>query len=71
MASQRMPRMLERIRRCRHCGIEVDRLPLDYEENPYCASCLGTATERAGQVDLAWQRVGEYAVAMPAARTPR
>jgi len=66
-----MPRMLERIRRCHHCGIEVDRLPLDYEENPYCANCLGAAIEGTREVGLAWQRVGEYAVAMPAARTPR
>ena len=71
MARMRMPRMLERIRRCRHCGLEVDRHPLDYEENPYCASCLNVAVVDARQEDLTWQMVGDYAEAKPTARTHR
>jgi uncharacterized paraquat-inducible protein A len=61
MATRRkLPHMLERIRRCRNCGIEVDRLPLEYEETPYCSQCLVGSVKEIGNTDVMWQKIGQY-----------
>jgi len=71
MPRQKLPYMLERVRRCRHCGIEVDRPPLEYEETPYCANCLSEAVMATGSSDVKWQRVGQYLEATQAGQRHR
>ena len=71
MPKQKLPYMLERIRRCRTCGIEVDRPPLEYEETPYCANCLSEAVTGTGSLDVKWQRVGQYLEVTQAAQKDR
>lgn len=56
--------MLERIRRCRHCGREIEGSPLAYEENPFCRVCLDERT-RAQAREGTLVRRGRYAVFIP------
>jgi uncharacterized paraquat-inducible protein A len=51
----------ERIRRCRHCGAEMETNPLSYEENPYCVRCFDERTRTAtAPGELAWTPRGHY-----------
>jgi uncharacterized paraquat-inducible protein A len=71
MARQKLPRMLERIRRCHRCGIEVERPPLEYEETPYCANCLSEALREREIAGLSLQRVGHYVEITRVEQRPR
>jgi hypothetical protein len=68
MARQKLPYMLERIRRCRRCGVEVDRPSLEYEETPYCANCLSESVKETGSANASWQRNGQYLEVTQSAR---
>lgn len=57
---RRLPFMLERIRRCQTCGVEMDRPPLEYQETPFCANCLSKAVREVGSVNVTWKRNGHY-----------
>ncbi len=70
MARRRLPFILERIRRCRTCGVEIDRPPLEYEEMPYCAKCLKEAIASVGNRDVHWHEVGQYAEPRQAEQRP-
>jgi len=71
MARQRLPFMLERLRRCRLCGIEVNRPALEYEETPYCAKCLSAAVVESGATQAAWRREGHYFKLTPSVQRDR
>lgn len=61
MVGRRAAQILERIRRCKHCGTEMTVTPLAYEENPYCTKCFDERTEAAsGSGELAWRQKGHY-----------
>ena len=60
MRKQALPFMLERIRRCRRCNMEVNRPPLEYEEMPYCARCLSEGAKMGVRAGVRWRRVGNY-----------
>jgi uncharacterized paraquat-inducible protein A len=60
MQKRALPFMLERIRRCRRCHLEVNRPPLEYEEMPYCASCLSKEVKKGARAGVRWRRTGNY-----------
>jgi len=71
MARQKLPFMLEQIRRCRRCGIEVNRPALEYKETPYCAKCLSEAVVESGSTTAVWSRAGRYFKLTPIVQTHR
>lgn len=53
--------LLERVRRCKHCGSEMPVTPLAHTENPYCTKCLDERTQAgSGAGTLSWRRQGHY-----------
>jgi hypothetical protein len=60
-----LPLMLERIRKCQCCGMEVGGTALAYEENPFCKNCLKDRIQKAsvGNNLLSWTERGDYLVA--------
>jgi hypothetical protein len=56
--------ILSRIQRCHQCGREVQRRPLDYEENPFCTVCLAERIDQASPSDgVQWHVKGHYVIA--------
>jgi len=70
MSRRKLPFMLERIRRCRTCGVEVDRPALEFMENPCCTRCLSGSVNR-DQAPVEWCRNGHYMEVTPVEQTRR
>ena len=66
-----MPFMLERVRRCHGCGVEVNRPPLEYAEMPYCANCLSREVKKGTQAGVRWRRIGNYIEIKPGGQRAR
>jgi hypothetical protein len=62
--------MLERIRRCRGCRVEVRRPPLEYEEVPYCSNCLSSGVTQGSVSGVTLKRAGRYIKIKQVARRP-
>jgi hypothetical protein len=52
--------MLERVRRCLHCGREIEGSPLAYRENPYCSSCLSERLKALNAKPTGFRISGSY-----------
>jgi len=64
-----LPKFLERIQKCKHCGGEINRSSMSFLENPYCNECLA---ERVGSNlvfpgEVRWRAVGHYMELIPSA----
>jgi hypothetical protein len=54
-------RILERVRRCKHCGRPRRAPALACAENPFCAKCLGERTRAASPIQgVMWRLRGHY-----------
>lgn len=71
MAKQRLPAMLERVRRCRACRVEIHRPPLEYEEVPYCEECLASEVTRGRSIGVTMRRTGRYLQITQVSQIPR
>jgi hypothetical protein len=70
MKERAMPFMLEKVRRCRSCGAEVDRPPLGYEEMPFCTDCLSRELKNGERLGVHWRRIGNYVEISQGGQTP-
>ena len=66
-----MNQILELVRSCPYCKRESLVPSLEWDENPYCHSCLRERLEaaRAKVGKVTFKHVGNYAVLMPASQT--
>lgn len=55
--------ILARISRCRYCGREMTCAPLEYEQNPFCTTCLPDRVGKAmPQGRISWRTEGQYSI---------
>jgi hypothetical protein len=64
MSKSELPQMLERVKTCKFCGLEMHVSALSYAENPFCGGCLDER-QRLGRGErgyLSWRTEGDYFV---------
>jgi hypothetical protein len=55
--------ILSRIQRCHHCGREMVCPPLDYEQHPFCSTCLADRVDQASPpTAVQWRTEGHYVI---------
>lgn len=62
MLLRNLPLVRERIQRCKTCGKELKRRPLEYAELPHCKECLAKAMTSKAMEGFVWTPVGKYVV---------
>lgn len=55
-----LPKVLERVQRCRYCGREMTVTPSAYAESPFCVRCLPERVERVADRAIEWRLIGDY-----------